>query len=425
MDRYDAIIIGAGPAGSSCALFLQSMGHKVLVLDQADFPRDKVCGEFISPAADSILKDLGVLKLVEASSSNRLHGVALSSYGNPELELNYPMDPKTGKMPTSLSLSRFNFDRILVEEMCERGIEFLPRHRVEDILIEEHRVIGVTALGPNGRIKIKASIIVDAGGRNAISLRKFKLKKTKKGAGKIALAAHWENMHFPGPYCYMHISKPGYSGMAPMGNGLSNVVLILDSELVKGKDPETLYREVLNLNPLRKKYFVEAKPISPVRIVDTLAFDVHPNPFDGLVLVGDAMGFIDPFTGEGIYLSLRSSQLAAKTVHQSLVEKNYSKSFLESYELARKKEFNRKFLLSKILQKIIYSPKLSNLVVHVISQNKSLANQLVGVIGDYIPAEEVVNCRYLLRLLRAVGYSFNFKQMKKYSAEPTSAALRK
>ncbi len=420
MISYDVIIIGAGPAGSSCSMFLHSMGHKVLVLDQADFPRDKVCGEFISPAADSILNDLEVLKSVEASSSNRLRGVAISSYGNSELELDYPIHPKTGKIPTSLSLPRFNFDRILVEKMCERGIEFLPRHRVEDILIEENRVNGVRVIGPNGRTEIKAAIVVDAGGRNAISLRKFKLKRSQKGAGKVALAAHWEDLSFPGPYCYMHISNPGYSGMAPMGDGLGNVVLILDSELVKGRDPEKLYCEILNRNPLRKEFFLKAKLISPVRIVDTLAFDVGPNLLDGLVLVGDAMGFIDPFTGEGIYLSLRSSQLAANTIHQSLMEKDYSQSFLKRYEMAREKEFSNKFLLSKILQKIIYSPALSNLVVNTISQNKNLANLLVGVIGDYIPAEEVVNYRYLFKLLRAVvGYSFNKKPMKKYSVEPT------
>jgi len=169
--------------------------------------------------------------------------------------------------------------------------------------------------------------------------------------------------------------------------------------LQRENDLHDFYVRTVLQNPLRRTLLDKADVAEKVRSVDSLAFSVRPPQLGGLVLVGDASGFIDPFTGEGIYLSLRSAQIAGEVIDASFKKKDFSKDALAVYEQRRKKEFNKKFLLSKIFQRLIYNPPICNRVIQILARNPDLSATLVGVIGDYIPAEKVVSLRFLARLL--------------------------
>ena len=405
MNDYDVIVIGAGPAGCASALFLHEQGLRVVVLDRAAFPRDKVCGEFISPAADDILQDLGVLDAIQQTHPVRLKGVSISSYGKPELRIDYPPCPGQGKTMTSLSLPRFQFDHLLVQNLREQGLEVREKHAVDDFLIEEDRVVGV-----RGRDEAKtpfafsASVVVDASGRNGLSLRRLGLIRPHKGPGKIALAAHWENVQSPMDYCTMHISAPGYTGMARVGEDSVNVVLVVEDRNVKGRELDAFYEAVVRSNPRRQSLLGDARLKERVRSVGSLAYGVRPPPLGGLVLVGDTTGFIDPFTGEGIYLALRSAQLAAGVIQKAFQVGDFSRDFLAEYEHRRQAEFHRKFILSRILQKLIYRRRWCDGVVTLLRRNPHLAQTLVGVIGDYLPADRVVSWRFLVQAIRGAVF---------------------
>ena len=142
MESYDVIIIGAGPAGTATALFLNDMGLDVVTLDQAKFPRDKVCGEFISPAADPILDDLGVLDSIEALSPCRLKGVAISAYEKNEVCIDYPPMPGGSSRMTSLSLKRLVFDKLMVDRVRESGIEIREQNKVTDFIFGDGAIVG-------------------------------------------------------------------------------------------------------------------------------------------------------------------------------------------------------------------------------------------------------------------------------------------
>ena len=254
MDRYDVIIIGAGPAGCATALFLHRRGYRVVVLDQARFPRDKVCGEFISPAADPILEELGLMDAIEQTAPVRLKGVAVSAYGRKALCIDYPPHPQDARPMASLSLPRFAFDQLLVGRLRREGIELREAHKVDDLIFEKGSVVGVKARdNDQTSLTLKARVVVDAGGRNSVSLRRLNLKRASAIRGKIALAAHWAGAQLPQNYCTMHISPPGYTGMASVGSDLLNVVLVVDSELVKGKELKSFYTQAVLSNPLRRE----------------------------------------------------------------------------------------------------------------------------------------------------------------------------
>ena len=426
MNSFDVIVIGGGPAGCAMALDLNRRGYDVALCDQAKFPRDKVCGEFISPGADPILEQFGVLGSIEALAPKRLKGVAISSYESAELGIDYPVSAKTGLRPTSLSVPRYQLDALFLKQVQNAGVKVFQQHKITDFVFNEDCVAGVKGWDETKTsFSLHSKLVVDAGGRNAVSLRKFNLKREPKGNTKIAFSAHWQGVCLPEDYCYMHVSRPGYTGISSVGNGKANVVLVVEvrgrssnlnqktltgdeklalrgggveGSALAGENSETFYHRVLMQNSRRSKMLEGGERVEPVRSVESLAFTVKPVPCGGLVLVGDATGFIDPFTGEGIYLSLRSSQLASEVIHGGFKNSNFSRNFLSVYDERRKQEFGGKFLLSRIFQGLIYNRPFCNRVMKSLSTNRVLAETLVGVIGDILPAEKVVSLKFLLQL---------------------------
>ena len=403
MNSYDVVVIGGGPAGCAIALDLNRLGYNVALCDQAKFPRDKVCGEFISPGADPILEELGVLDSIEALTPKRLKGVAISSYESAELGIDYPVLNGNGHRLTSLSVPRFQLDELFLRKVQSVGVKVFEQHKVTDFIFNDGRVAGVKGWDETKTsFFMNCKLVVDAGGRNAASLRKFSLKQKPRGGSKVAFSAHWQGVRLPDDYCYMHVSRPGYTGISSVGNGRANVVLVVEGSALAGggtEKPEAFYHRVLMQNRRRKKMLENGERVEPVRSVESLAFGVKPVPCGGLILVGDATGFIDPFTGEGIYLSLRSSQLASEVIHAGFNKSNFSRDFLSAYDQKRQKEFGGKFLLSRILQWLIYNRPFCNQVMKSLSADQVLAETLVGVIGDILPADKVVSLRFLSRLL--------------------------
>lgn len=398
----DVIVIGGGPAGCAAALGLNQLGYRVVLCDQAKFPRDKVCGEFISPAADPILKRLEVFDRIEALSPKRLKGVAISSYEGEEVVIDYPQLPGMDTRPTSLSVPRYELDAHFIEQVREVGIEVREQHKVTEFLFDEGCVVGVRGWDENKTsFTLKAPLVIDAGGRNALSLRKLGLKKESAGNVKIAMAAHWQGAQIADDYCYMHVSRPGYTGISSVGKDRANVVLVVNRQSMHGEKPDKFYLDAVMGNCHRRKILQDAECIESVRAIESLAFSVKPVPCGGLLLVGDAMGFIDPFTGEGIYLSLRSSEIAVEVADKAFKNSDWSNETLNDYEVRRKQEFDKKFLLSRILQKLIYRRYLCDRVVKALQREPALADTLVGVIGDLLPAQRAVSFKFLLRLMRA------------------------
>lgn len=421
MKPFDIIIIGAGPAGTSAALFLEKKGYRIVLLDQARFPRDKVCGEFISPAADALLSELGVLDSIETLNPTRLRGVALSAYERSWMQVDYPRSAD-GKTMTSLSVERLILDNLMLERVRDSRVELMEGFKVTDLLFEDDRVCGVRGHDETKKqFNINAKMVIEAGGRNSVSLRRLNLKQSGSGEEKIAMAAHWEGARLPGNYCYMHISRPGYTGIAPVGDSRANVVLVVNKTCLAGDDVGRFYKRTVLNNQLRKEMLGAGEPAEKVRVVDSLAYSVKAPPCGGLLLVGDATGFIDPFTGEGIYLSLRSSQIAVGVIADAFDRSDFSKGQLENYDRLRRKEFKKKIVLSKILQCLIYRPSLCVRVVKTLAEQEELAHTLIGGMGDYIPASKVVCLEYFFRLLGAMVRSQTlFMQTERGSVNPSA-----
>ena len=171
--RADVVIVGAGPAGAAAAILLAERGTPVILLDRAEFPRPKICGEYLSPEAARVLDRLGVLKDVDASGAQPLAGMRIVAPDGRALTGRYPTEGRwRGYRDHALAIPREAFDRILLERARSLPVEVRERHRVTDLVLEGRHVTGVRGLDAAGRpFEIASRLVVGADGRQSIVAR--------------------------------------------------------------------------------------------------------------------------------------------------------------------------------------------------------------------------------------------------------------
>jgi flavin-dependent dehydrogenase len=401
-------VVGAGPAGASLAIRLAREGTDVCVVDRARFPRDKPCGEFLSPGATPILEDLGVREAVEAAGARRLGRVRIVAHGA-AVELDFPDDQ--GAASWGYSLSRRAFDAILLDAARTAGARVLEETRVDGVRFEPGRVVVSARGGGDEPLEIGARLVVGSGGRNCPVARALGSQR-RDARARFDLLAHWSGRpsHLGGdgangaePVCELLVRGDRYVAVAPIGNGRWNVNCVVSRSALRNEpDHGALYREVVGAAAS-----AEAAPVGAAAnaapVEDVVASDVTPlrtgrATADRALLIGDAALFLDPFTGQGIYLALRSAALAAAAVPRALTTRA-SRASLAPYEAARAAEFDARRRVSRALQAILYRPRAARAVIRALARDHALARTLSAATGDLIPSEQVWSPTFALRLL--------------------------
>ena len=387
-------MVGAGPAGCATAIFLKERGHDVLLVDAARFPRDKVCGEGVSPEAWRLLRDLGAEDRVRARSPHPLRGMRLTSPDGVSFKGEYGESREPG-----FALRRLDLDQALLDAARARGVDVAEDTRATDVRIEAGVVTGASLSRHGGPDTVcGARLVVAADGRGSLVARRLGLLHEHPRLRKFAVRGHFENVQGLGDYGEMHVGGGGYCGLAPLSRTAANVAFVLDRrEMVKaGGDVEAFYRDTLRRWPRIAERLTGARLLAPPRAIGPLALQARQVSAPGALLVGDAAGFYDPFTGEGVTLALRSAEMAALV--GSCVLRGAGGD-LTAYDRLRAAATRDKFRLNRLLQFVVEWPGLSNAVAARLARRQDLANQLVGIAGDFIPARAAVGPRFLWSLL--------------------------
>ena len=198
MARADVVVVGAGPAGAATAILLAEAGHEVVLLDRARFPRDKICGEYLSPEGSRILDRLGVLKSVEAAGARPLRGMRIHAPDGTVLVGDYPTSGRyRGYRDHALAVSRRTFDAVLVERARALPVRVREGFRVTELVVEGRRVAGVEgvaqgAAGPAERIA--ARLVVGADGRGSVVARRLGLVRPHPWLRRLALMTYAEGV---------------------------------------------------------------------------------------------------------------------------------------------------------------------------------------------------------------------------------------
>ncbi len=347
---FDVIVIGGGPAGASCATFLAQAGQTVVLLEKAVFPRYSV-GESLLPAVWDLLDALGVTEMVEASCYPIKAGVRFRLHADREYLLRTNEFPQYFSRPFAVHVDRDHFDRLLLDNARDKGVDVRQGCAVAQVLFENERAVGVEL--EHGKGSLRAPVVVDATGRATLLASRLgrrynnpKLKKVSyytifEGAGRELLE-----------HCVVtdiHTTEGGWIWYIPLRNDRASVGVVLDAAFVKQQtdDPEAQFARALAANGTLSGWLAGATQAMPLERLPAISYLSDDLVGDGFVMIGDAALFVDPIFSAGVTIAIRSAQFAAEAIVAGLASGDTSAAALKVYETRLRKP------LEKIYQMIL------------------------------------------------------------------------
>ncbi len=389
--RYDAVVVGAGPAGSATAARLAASGLSVALLDRARFPRPKPCAEYVSPGAVAALERLGVLPAVLAARPQRLRGMRIVAPGG-EFEGAFLAG-------VGLALPRARLDQRLAEFAVARGAQWFEGARFEGFTRERDGTLSLRGRQAGRHLAFRTDLLIGADGLNSRVARQLGVAR-RVGRRRAALVAHATGIAGLADVGELHVGATGYAGVAPLGGDLANVAVVVDLARGHIRPPldEALRRHLAALPTLSHR-LETMELVSSVRAVGPFGHATVRAAADGILLVGDAADFYDPFTGEGIYAALRGAELAAECVVRALEGTEARATALARYDRLRRAAFRSKWALERIVSWVVARPQVMGHVARRLGRRAGLADQLVSVTAHVTPASRVFRPGFILGLV--------------------------
>lgn len=393
----DVLVVGAGPAGAAVSILLVRHGYRVLLVDRATFPRDKPCAEYLSPACTPILALLGVIETILAAAPQRLQGMRITDARGCSC---WGRFVHQGTPLHGLALPRLVFDHVLVQQARREGVTVRTGFWVRRPVVEGQDVRGVYGQEGQQATTIRAKVVIAADGLHSILARRLGLIRRVYWLQHVALVTHYTDVAYPQPWGEMFLTPSGYIGLAPVGTNLMNVSVVVHSDWLRtGVRCEEAVTQALQAHPELRQRFARAKRVKQIRAIGPMAQRTVWPQHGGILFIGDAAGFFDPFTGQGIYLALHSAELAAAIVHRALRTGDLSAHALQHYCRVHRQAFHSKYRFSELIQLGIRMPWLAHRIIRRLAQCPALADTVVSVAGDIVAPQALLSWQVARQLL--------------------------
>lgn len=367
MSDADVIVVGAGPSGSATSYYLAQQGLKVLLLEKTEFPREKVCGDGLTPRSVKQLLDMGI-EPTEENGWIKNKGLRIIA-GKHRLELKWP---ELESFPNyGLIRTRHDFDQILAKRAEQVGVDLRQNTRVLGPIRDDQtgRIVGVNAKTTAGNVSYRAPFVVAADGVSARMALAIGVQRQENRPMGVAVRTYYKSPRTNDDFMESWLELwdedkllPGYGWIFGVGDGTSNVGLgILDSSpAFQSIDYKDLLKKWLEQTPHEWGYRDE-NMVGEIRgAALPMGFNRQPFYTQGLILVGDSGGMVNPFNGEGIAYAMESGRVAAEVIAEAAKAQNEfaREKMLHQYPVLMKERLGGYYTLGRVFVKLIGNPEV-------------------------------------------------------------------
>ena len=326
VESPDVVVIGGGPAGSTVSTLIAQQGHRVQLFERERFPRFHI-GESLIPETYWVLKRLNMLPKMRQSGFVQKNSVQFVNAAGRESAPFYFRDNKPHECSQTWQVVRSEFDRMMLDNAREHGVDAREGVRVHDVLFEGNRAVGVRIKEGDGFREVRAGVVVDASGQNGLLMNRLRLRLWDPILNKAAIWTYWEGAYRDvgrdaGATLVIQTGdRKGWFWYIPLHNDVVSCGVVKPAgELFKGrKDYAQTYVEEVENCPGVKERVAKATRATGYFATKDYSYRSKQVAGDGWVLVGDAFGFLDPLYSSGVLLALKSGEMAADAIVEGLV----------------------------------------------------------------------------------------------------------
>ncbi|MEJ7849448.1 MAG: NAD(P)/FAD-dependent oxidoreductase [Pyrinomonadaceae bacterium] len=373
------VIVGAGPAGTSLAIRLAFRGISPVLIEREKFPRQKLCGEFISPECLRHFSDLGVSDSMLSAGGDNIFETRFYEPGGKSISV----PSKLFGGGSALSLSRARMDLNLLDRAKALGITVLEETKAAGLLRKCESVWELRVRhNDGGSSEIEADIIVDATGRAGAISKLLEQKSSnwnsKPGSNSyVGFKTHLQNVNLDKGRCEIYSFRGGYGGLSCIEDGLANLCFLVKSEIVREfeSDTERILNELIFKNKRACETLKDSKPAAKYLAVAVDSFGLkNLSPAAGILALGDSAAFIDPFTGSGMLMAFESAEILADCISRG---NSSFEALTANYHRLHKETFSRRLRISSLLRRVAFSPYFAKSAISILSVSK-LSRELLA-----------------------------------------------
>lgn len=374
MMRPELLVLGGGPAGAAIAGLAGARGVKTLLLERDRFPRDKVCGEFLSAEGCAVLSRLGVLPTIIAHGAMPMDGCLLADAKGRSVAAPLPDLERAGR--TALGISRAVLDLALLNHAAACGVTVRDRAVAVRPMIEGNRIVGVTTRAAGGSCAEEAiypRLVIAADGRRSMLQRALSPRigdpGTTSESSWFGFAAHFrDETRGLSRRIELFVFDGGYAGLGPIEGERLNLALIARVSALNacGNSPQRLFEERMLRNPLLRERLLGHGPCSDWKSVGPLRFNVRSPASHGSLFLGDAAGTIDPFSGEGMSNALRGAELAIPFVLDAVAAGGLTAAAARVWDSTWRNAFAPVTRRARLLGRIFQHPKPASVAMSLL-----------------------------------------------------------
>ncbi|MCK5243406.1 geranylgeranyl reductase family protein [bacterium] len=375
------IIIGAGPAGTSAAYHLTQAGIDVLLLDKESFPRDKICGDCLSPSSMQELEKIGLRDEVTAKS-NEIDGCILYAPNKSYFTVdNCKARPHL--------MMRETLDNMLLKKACEKGADFLENTRIICLEKKPDRIILKDDSGESYSCKLA---IIATGSNSSLPIRLGLLKLPSADA--IACRAYVADINFSSDKILLSYAKdllPGYGWVFPLGKGKANVGIGYFFSKGNNPNPRKIWKTFAKFLEKEGIFGKNTKPVSEVKTA-LMRMGLRGNRLfaERILLAGDSASAINPLSGEGIYYALQTGRFAAWAAQQAIEAGDFTAQQLLAYQKMLKENYKKKFKNYRKINRLLSNQAIINQMVKIAGEKRELAETIfVTLLGESNPMKSL------------------------------------